>query len=215
MDQFVAVHGKAGHALQLDCRSLAYETVALPGSARLVIANSMVKHSVAGGEYSERRAQVEEGTRILGTMFPEVRALRDVTLQQLEAAREKMPEAVFKRCRHVVTDSARVIEGSARLRAGDVAGFGGLMVEAHASYRDDFQASCTECDTLVELALALPGCYGSRLTGGGFGGCTVSLVEVGRAEEFRERLRDGYLAMTGIAADLWVCEAADGARRLV
>jgi galactokinase len=215
MDQFVAVHGKAGHALQLDCRSLEYEAVALPADARLVIANSMVKHSVGGGEYGERRAQVEEGTRILQGMFPNVQALRDVTFGQLEAAKGKMPEVVFKRCRHVVTDSARVVEGSEMLRAGNVAGFGLLMLAAHASYRDDFEASCRECDTLVELAMTLPGCYGSRLTGGGFGGCTVSLVDAGGAEEFREKLRQEYRAATGIAADAWVCEAGDGARQLL
>jgi galactokinase len=213
MDQFVAVHGRAGHALQLDCRSLGYEAVALPGSARLVIANSMVKHSVAGGEYAERRSQVEEGTRILARMYGGVRALRDVTLEQLESARGEMPEVVFRRCRHVVTDSARVLEGTAKLRAGDVAGFGQMLVEAHASYRDDFEASCGECDTLVELAMELSGCYGSRLTGGGFGGCTVSLVEAGSAENFREGLWAGYRERTGIEAEVWVCEAGDGARR--
>ncbi len=214
MDQFVAVHGQAGHALELDCRSLEYEAVALPRSARLVIANSMVKHSVAGGEYAERRGQVEEGTRILQRMYGGVRALRDVTLAQLEAARGEMPEVVFRRCRHVVTDSARVLEGTAKLRAGDVAGFGRVMVEAHASYRDDFAASCAECDTLVELATELSGCYGSRLTGGGFGGCTVSLVEAQQAENFREGLWAGYRERTGIEAEVWVCEAGDGARRL-
>lgn len=214
MDQFVAVHGRAGHALQLDCRSLEYEAVALPADARLVIANSMVKHSIGGGEYGERRAQVEEGTRILQGMFQNVKALRDVTLGQLEAAKGKMTEVVFKRCRHVVTDSARVVEGSEMLRAGNVAGFGLLMLAAHASYRDDFEASCKECDTLVELAMLLRGCYGSRLTGGGFGGCTVSLVDAEGAEEFREKLREEYHAATGIAADVWVCEAGEGARRL-
>jgi galactokinase len=213
MDQFVSVHGKAGHALELDCRSLKYEAVALPGSARLVIANSMVKHSVAGGEYAERRSQVEEGTRILARMYGGVRALRDVTLEQLEAARGEMPEVVFRRCRHVVTDSSRVLRGSGLLRAGDVAGFGRLLVEAHSSYRDDFEASCGECDTLVELAMELAGCYGSRLTGGGFGGCTVSLVEAEQAENFREGLWAGYLERTGIEAEVWVCEAGDGARR--
>lgn len=214
MDQFVSVHGRAGDALVFDCRSLDYEYVTLPAHLRLVIANSMVKHSVAGGEYRERRNQVEEGTRLLGEIYPDVRLLRDVSLAQLEAARQSLPEVIYRRCRHVISDSERVLLGRDLLQSGDVAGFGRLLVEAHASYRDDFAASCQECDTLVELAVALPGCYGSRLTGGGFGGCTVSVVEADEAERFAAELREKYRGATGIAADIWICEIGDGAREL-
>jgi len=212
MDQFVSLHGKAGHALVFDCRSLEYEYVTIPARLRLVIANSMVKHSVAGGEYRERRAQVDEGTRLLAEIYPEVQLLRDVSLQELEAARAQLPEVIYRRCLHVISDSGRVLQARAMLQHGDIAGFGRLLVAAHASYRNDFAASCAECDTLVELAIHLPGCYGSRLTGGGFGGCTVSLVEAQDAENFRESLREDYCAATGIAADVWICEIADGAR---
>jgi len=215
MDQFVSVYGKAGDALVFDCRSLDYEYVTLPVHLRLVIANSMVKHSVAGGEYRERRGQVEEGTRLLAEIYPGVRLLRDVSLEQLEAARTVLPEVIYRRCRHVISDSGRVLAGRDMLRSGNVAGFGRMLVEAHASYRDDFAASCAECDTLVELAVGLPGCYGSRLTGGGFGGCTVSVVEADKAESFRDALREKYLAATGISADSWVCEIGDGAREIV
>jgi galactokinase len=162
MDQFVSVHGRAGNALVFDCRSLEYEYVTLPAHLRLVIANSMVKHSVAGGEYRERRDQVEERTRLLAGIYPGVRLLRDVSLEQLEAARQSLPGVIYRRCRHVISDSGRVLLGRNLLQSGDVAGFGQMLVAAHASYRDDFAASCAECDTLVELAFALPGCYGSR-----------------------------------------------------
>ena len=123
------------------------------------------------------------------------------------------PEA-FLRARHVITDSARVLTGVQRLRAGDVSGFGALMTEAHASFRDDFQASCPECDRLVELAVGLPGCLGSRLTGGGFGGCTVSLVEAGSAAAFANALQARYKQATGIEAPVFLCEVADGAGEL-
>jgi galactokinase len=214
MDQFVSVHGRAGDALVFDCWSLDYEYVTLPAHLRLVIANSMVKHSVAGGEYRERRTQVEEGTRLLAAIYPGVRLLRDVTLAQLEAARAALPDLIYRRCRHVISDSGRVLAAQDFLKRGDVFGFGRLLIEAHASYRDDFGASCAECDTLVDLAIGLRGCYGSRLTGGGFGGCTVSVVEAAEAENFRDALREKYFRATGISADIWICEIGDGAREI-
>ncbi len=216
MDQFVSVHGRAGNALQLDCRDLSYKYVPIPENLRLVIVNSMVKHSVAGSEYAERRAQVEEGTRILASVYPEaqVRALRDVSLEQLEQARHTMPDVVYKRCRHIISDSLRVLEGSRMLREGHAEEFGRLLVDAHASYRDDFSASCDECDQLVEIALSLPGCLGSRLTGGGFGGCTVSLVREAEAQGFLDAILSRYREKTGISAAGWIGQPSDGAHAL-
>jgi galactokinase len=216
MDQFISVHARSHHALALDSRYLSFEYVTLPAHLRLVIANSMVKHSVAGSEYAERRAQVEEGVRILQEVYPQsnILKLRDVTLDHLNAARPQMTDVVFRRCRHILTDSQRVLDACGLLRESKIDEFGRLLVEAHASYRDDFGASCEECDILVEEALPLAGCYGSRLTGGGFGGCTVSLVEADYAPEFRDALLDRYRAATGIEAEAWVCEIAGGASQV-
>jgi galactokinase len=206
MDQYISANGRKGDALALDTRALTAELAPIPEAYRLVVANSMVKHSVGGGEYGTRRREVEEAARGAG-----VTLLRDATLAQLEAARGRMTEEAFLRGRHVITDSQRVLDGLAALRAEDVPAFGRLMLEAHASYRDDFAASCAECDLLVELAMGFGGCLGSRLTGGGFGGCTVSLVAAEQASSFADALRAGYEERLGIVADVYLCETADGA----
>jgi galactokinase len=143
-----------------------------------------------------------------------VQALRDVTEQQLEECRSLMPVNAYKRCRHIVTENKRVELAAAALQRGDLAAFGTLMEEAHRSIRDDFEASCSELDTLVEIATTLPGCYGARMTGGGFGGCTVNLVAENEAEHFREAIRARYRAATKIDADIYLCRASAGATRL-
>jgi galactokinase len=214
MDQFIACAGQQDHALLLDCRSLEYRLLPIPSNVRLIICNSMVKHEHAGGQYNVRRQEVEEGTRILQSRFPSVQALRDVTEQQLEECRSLMPVNAYKRCRHIVTENKRVELAAAALQRGDLAAFGTLMEEAHRSIRDDFEASCSELDTLVEIATTLPGCYGARMTGGGFGGCTVNLVAENEAEHFREEIRARYRAATKIDADIYLCRASAGATRL-
>ncbi len=211
MDQFISASGVAGNALAIDTRALTAELAPIPDGLRLVVCNSMVRHSVGGGEYGERRSQVEEAAEAIGRMHPGVKQLRDATLAELDEAKEGMSAEAYLRGRHVISDSQRVLDGLAALRAGDVAKFGRLMDEAHVSFRDDFGASCEECDLLVELAQALPGCLGSRLTGGGFGGCTVSLVAAEAADGFAATLRARYEEKTGVAADIFVCEIADGA----
>lgn len=211
MDQFISANGVAGNALALDTRALTSELAPIPLHLRLVVCNSMVKHSVATGDYGVRRREVEEAAAALHRANPAIRQLRDATVDDLNRSRAEMSEEAFKRGRHVITDSARVPEGVAALRAGDPARFGQLMLDAHASFRDDFGASCRECDLLVELAMKLPGCLGSRLTGGGFGGCTVSLVEAREAQQFADSLREGYREQTGVTPDIYLCETADGA----
>jgi galactokinase len=211
MDQFISASGVAGNALAIDTRALTAELAPIPEALRLVVCNSMVRHSVGGGEYGERRQQVEEAAAAIGRLHPHVKQLRDTTLAELDEAKEGMSAAAYLRGRHVISDSQRVLDGVAALRAGDVARFGKLMDEAHVSFRDDFGASCAECDLLVELAQALPGCLGSRLTGGGFGGCTVSLVEEDAADGFAASLQAQYRQKTGVSADVFVCEIADGA----
>jgi hypothetical protein len=144
----------------------------------------MVKHEHAGGQYNARRAEVEEGTRILHRRWPSIVALRDATEAQLVECRQQMPENVFRRCRHIITENKRVELAASALERGDLPAFGALMAEAHRSIRDDFEASCSELDTLVEIASGISGCYGARMTGGGFGGCTVNLVEESKASNF-------------------------------
>ncbi len=211
MDQFISTAGVRGNALAIDTRALTAELAPIPDHLRLVVCNSMVRHSVGGGEYGERRREVEEAAHAISLDKPQAKQLRDATLEDLERARPNMSHEAFLRARHVITDSQRVLDGVAALRAGDATAFGALMNAAHASFRDDFAASCKECDILQTLALKIPGCLGSRLTGGGFGGCTVSLVEAAHAEHFVEALSTQYLQATGATAQAFICEIADGA----
>ena len=214
MDQFVSCCGAAGHALLLDCRDLSYKLAPIPDSLSLVICNSMIKHSHAGGEYNTRRAEIEAGTDIIRLHRSEVRFLRDVTVADLERWGDEMLPEVLKRCRHVVTENRRTVAAAQALEEHDLRTLGRLMAESHASYRDDFEASCVEADILVDLASREAACVGARLTGGGFGGCTVNLVESAEAEGFARRLLEGYLAATGIVAEVYHCHAAAGAHRI-
>ncbi|HEY0263100.1 MAG TPA: galactokinase [Granulicella sp.] len=211
MDQFIVAGGVTRHAMLLDCRSLHYEMLLLPEDVRIVVCNSMVKHAVATGEYGTRRDEVEAGQAILQQHRPGITLLRDAMLADLEACREQMSPRSYARCRHILTENQRVMQAKEALLAGDMSRLGRLLIEAHASMRDDFEASCAEVDALVEIAVRQPGCYGARITGGGFGGCTVNLVHKEQAESFVKQVREDYERQTGIAADCFLCEAADGA----
>ena len=211
MDQFAVAGCVAHRAMLLDTRVLKYEQLPLPDEVSVVICNSMVKHAVATGEYGDRSNEVMAGQAVLQHERPGVAMLRDATLEDLEACRSLMPVASYKRCRHIITENARVLKAREALLQGDMDRFGALLVEAHASVRDDFEASCAEVDVLVEIANQQEECFGSRVTGGGFGGCTVNVVREGEAERFVEAVRAEYLAKTGIAADCFVCTPSDGA----
>jgi galactokinase len=215
MDQFAITAGHAGHALLLNTRDLTYEHLPMNtgklAETCIVVCNSMVRHSVATGEYGKRRSESEQGQAILLQKFPELRDLGDATLAHLEAAKDLMSAESFRRCRHLISDNGRVREARTAMFAGDPVAFGKLMLAGHASERDDFECSCDEVDFLVETASALPGCYGARLTGGGFGGCTVNLVERTHAEEFSAALKFAYQKKFDINPDTFVCEAVDGA----
>jgi galactokinase len=211
MDQFIVAGGVAGRVMLLDCRSLEFELLPLPSEVRVVICNSMVQHQHAGGEYGDRRDEVEAGQAVLRLQRPGIQLLRDATLADLEACKDKMSAASFRRCRHIISENARVLEAREALLRGDVKRFGELMVEAHASMRDDFAASAPEVDALVEIAMRQPDCFGARITGGGFGGCTVNLVSAGKAEAFVEAVRREYKAALGIEADCFVSAPTDGA----
>jgi galactokinase len=214
MDQFISVHGKKHHALRLDCRTLEYRLLPIPPDVRLVICNTMVRHSLAGGEYNERRAECEAGARFFAERIPGVRSLRDVTLEEFEKFGGQMPEVIRKRCHHILTENLRVLQAAEALQAGDLKLFGRLMGSSHASLRDDFEVSCEELDLMVRLAEKNTGVYGARMTGGGFGGCTINLVQQSHVESFRENVAAGYEQGTGRAPEIYISSAADGASRL-
>ena len=215
MDQFVSCHGRASHALLLDCRSLEYNLVKLPPGIQLVICNSMVKHEIGSSQYNVRRAECEQGVRALRNALPEIRALRDVTLAQLEEHRGLLSAKVYSRCLHVVTENGRVQSAVEAFESGDLRGLGRLMSDSHRSLRDDYEVSSKELDLLVGLAVAQPGVIGARMTGGGFGGCTINLVESSALEAFKQHVAAGYFEGTGRKPEIYVSPAADGVRRWV
>jgi galactokinase len=214
MDQFISANGKANHALLLDCRDLSFKLAPIPANVALVIANTMVKHSVAGGEYGTRRAEVESACAVIASHRPGVRFLRDASVEDLARWGAEMTPNAFKRARHVITENLRTVAAADALAKGDMAKLGRLMAEAHESYSQDFEASCMECDAMVALAQDLPGLIGARLTGGGFGGCTINLVEVGDAPAFVEALGGRYAAQFGIVPQIYICHASGGAHQM-
>jgi galactokinase len=211
MDQFVSCLGKEGHALLLDCRSLAFELVPIPANVKLLICNTMVKHELSGGEYNVRREQCEQGVRMLSAFYPGIKALRDISRDQLTARADALPPVIYNRCRHVVEENQRTQEAAASFDRGDLSTVGRLMRESHTSLRDLYEVSCRELDVMVASAEGLPGFYGGRMTGGGFGGCTVNLVDVSHAETFRREVALCYQRETSISPEIYVCTPANGA----
>lgn len=214
MDQFIVTLGQANHALLIDCRDLSYQAVSVPTNASIVICDSHIERSLAASAYNQRRAECEQAVAILGTVLPGIKALRDVSSQQLQQHGHLLSPVVLQRARHVVSENERVLSGVAALQAGNVAEFGRLMNASHASMRDDYHVSIPDMDALVAAAQRVSGCYGSRLTGAGFGGCTVSLVENSAVERFRHEVAAAYLAATGRSASIYVTHAADGVGRI-
>jgi galactokinase len=211
MDQFICCCGQVDKAVMLDCRSLEYRLLPLPASVRLVISNTMVKHELASSEYNVRRAECEAGVQHFAQSRPNVRALRDVTAAELERSRVDLSDVIYRRCRHVVSENTRVLEAAEALESSDLEAFGQLMNESHRSLRDDYEVSCKELDLMVELAGQVKGVYGSRMTGGGFGGCTISMVRENSVEEFKRTVADGYQEVTGLTPEIYVCSASAGA----
>ena len=211
MDQITSLHGRADHLVFSDFRSLAVETIPMPPGVSMVVANSMVKH-VLTGAYNERRSRCEEAVATLAKHLPEVTALRDVTRQQLEQYRHELDITAYRRALHVTGENERVFAGIEALRQGRLELFGRLLFESHDSSRFNFENSCPELDTLAELGKSLPGIVGGRLSGGGFGGITVHLVEADHADEFARRLDAAWNARTGKPLQPMICTAADGAR---
>jgi galactokinase len=214
MDQFISANGKENHAILLDCRDLSYKLAPIPANVALVIANTMVKHSIAGGDYKTRRAEAEAACAVIAGHRPGVKFLRDCTLEDLDKWGCEMAPKSYLRARHIIGENLRTVAAAEALLSGNLAELGRLMAEAHRSYSQDFEASCPEADAMVELAQDLPGLIGARLTGGGFGGCTVNLVELEDAAGFAKTLADRYAARIGIEPQIHICHASDGAHRL-
>ena len=212
MDQFISLHGRQGHAIVLDCRDLSYVAAPLPtGKAKVVVIDSGVRRKLTSGAYNERRSQCEEGAALFRKFDARIEQLRDVSLDLFKAHEAALPDIVRRRCRHVITEDARVMESVEALEAGDLARFGELINASHESLRDDYEVSGPELDKLVEIARGVSGVYGSRLTGAGFGGCTVTLARPDAVERLEQAVLDQYEKATGLAPRLWVSEAADGA----
>jgi len=214
MDQFVSCMGKAGHAILLDCRSLEPKFVPLPADLRLVVCNTMVKHDLATGAYNTRRAECEEGVRYFTKLDPAIRALRDVSPELLDQHARDLPATIWKRCCHVVRENQRTTDAARALAVGDLGRMGELMRESHRSLRDLYEVSCRELDIMVEAAEGLPGFCGGRMTGGGFGGCTVNLVRQENAAEFAAQVTERYQRATGITPQVYICSAENGVRAL-
>lgn len=210
MDQFISVMAKEDHVMLLDCRSRKPELVPMTDPAvGVLIINTNVKHELTGSEYPTRRKQCETAAEILG-----VKSLRDATIDLLESAKGKLDEVVYRRARHVITEIDRTVRAAEAVRVSDWERMGQLMYASHYSLRDDYEVSCAELDTVVEIAKGIGvngGVYGCRMTGGGFGGCCVALVQTSKVESVSKQIADVYRQKTGIEATLFVSRPAAGA----
>ena len=212
MDQMISALGERDHALLVDCRDYTTTPIPLPAAVRIVVCDSKQSRQLAHSAYNQRRSECETAVQLLQAALPSIQTLRDVSEAQLAAHAALLPPVIGQRARHVISENARVLQGVAALRRGDLLTFGRLMNEAHRSLRDDYAVSSVALDTLVAAAQAVPGVYGSRLTGAGFGGCTVSLVAPDAVETFRHAVSAAYEAALGIQPDIYVCRASAGAR---
>ena len=206
MDQFASGLGHSNHALLLDCRTLSHENIPTNlDKYRIVIISSEVKRELASSAYNERRAQCEEGVALFRQFDPTIASLRDVTPDLFDAYGDQLSEVVFRRCRHVITENARVLDASAALSADELVRFGRLMTASHNSLRDDFEVSCDELDCLVDIANRTEGVLGSRMTGAGFGGCTVTLIHMDAIETLRANLLP-YTDRFGLNPEMFVLQ---------
>ena len=211
MDQFISVLGREGHALLIDCRSLDYQLVPFPEHAALVIGNTKASRSLASSAYNERRAQCEEGVRLLQSALPSITALRDVTSDQLEMHKDLLPEIIYRRCRHVVGENERVLQTVDALQRDDIAEAGRLMDASHESLRVDYEVSSPALDAMVDAMRSATGCYGARLTGAGFGGCAIALVKPGQEQAVADAIFERYAKATNIWPEVYTSQPGPGA----
>ncbi len=212
MDQFASACGVADKLLLLDCRSLEWQTLPVPEDVAIVIADTSVRRKLTDGEYNKRRQACEDAVKILSQHLPNVRALRDVSVDDFNRLSDQLPGVVEKRARHVVEEIERSRRAIPLLEQGKIREFGQIMNECHISLRDLYEVSIPELNVMVEIAQSLPGCLGARLTGAGFGGCTANLVEKSAAETFAAELATQYEGKTGLKPEIYICKASDGAR---
>jgi len=212
MDQAISILGKADHALILDCRSLNYERVPLKlGDFRIMVCDTKVKRELVSSEYNKRRAECEKGVEILRQWLPAISALRDVSLDDFKKYEASLPSLTQKRCRYVIEENDRVLRAVKALKEGELRTFGSLMNASHIGLRNDYQVSCKELDTMVEIALANDSVIGVRMTGAGFGGCTVNLVHQNAVDNLTNQIMTEYPQKTGIVPEIYVCKPSDGA----
>ena len=211
MDQFASACGEADRLMLLDCRSLEYRSLPLPENTVIVVADTTVRRKLTSGEYNDRRAACEEAVRLLKRDLPDIQALRDVSVEDFNRLSHTLPTTVEKRARHVVEEIERTRQAIPMLEQGRTREFGQLMNACHVSLRDLYEVSVPELDTMVEIAQPLPGCFGARLTGGGFGGCTVNLVASKQADAFARALGPEYECHTGLHPEIYICQASQGA----
>jgi galactokinase len=209
MDQLISAVGEKDHAVLIDCRSLETQSFPLPKDTVVVVMDTSTRRGLVDSAYNERRSQCEEAAKFFG-----VKALRDVTLSQFEARAKELSELTYKRAKHVISENERTLQAAEAMKKGDAGLLGKLMNASHESLRDDFEVSSDALNVIVDCALGQDGCYGARMTGAGFGGCAVALVEAGRAEAFVKAVSQGYQSKTSKEPQIYVCQAMDGASTL-
>ncbi|MFL5746270.1 MAG: galactokinase [Niastella sp.] len=211
MDQFASLHGKKGHVMKLDCRSLEYEYIPFDFPAyKIVLVNSMVSHSLAGSEYNVRRQQCEEGVAILQKHYPEIKSLRDVEPAQLLQHQAELPPVVFDRCSFIVYEKERLLAGCDALKKNDLTTFGKLMFATHEGLSKKYSVSCTELDFLAECAQHITGVAGARMMGGGFGGCTINIVQADAVDVFTKKIQAAFNGLFKITPEVYVTQIEEG-----
>jgi galactokinase len=214
MDQFASACGLSNKLLLLDCRSLEWQALPIPQDVAIVIADTSVRRKLTTSGYNERRQACEDAVKILAQNLPGIEALRDVSVDNFNRLCNQLPALVEKRARHVVEEVDRTLRAIPLLKQGNIQEFGQIMKQCHASLRDLYEVSIPELNVMVEIANSLPGCYGARLTGAGFGGCTVNLVKRSAAGSFSAQLASRYQSQTGLKSEIYICHASDGARMI-
>jgi galactokinase len=213
MDQFASLHGKAGHLMKLDCRSLEYEYIPFNFSGyKLVLVNSMVSHSLAGTEYNVRRRQCGEGVAILKTHYPFISSLRDIGPEQLDKHRSELTPVVYDRCYFIVNEKERLLAGCAALQKGDLVAFGQLMFATHEGLSKKYEVSCTELDFLAAEARNIKAVIGARMMGGGFGGCTINIVQADAVDSFTDHMQQAFASKFNKTPEVYVTQIEDGVK---
>jgi len=213
MDQFASLHGKKGHLMKLDCRSLQYEYIPFDfPDYKIVLVNTMVSHSLASSEYNVRRQQCEEGVSVIQKYFPSVASLRDIGIDQLEQHKAELNALVYRRCNFIINENRRLQEGCEFLKKSDLASFGQMMYEAHEGLSNWYEVSCEESDFLVAQAKLFDGVMGARQMGGGFGGCTINIIRNEAIENFSSYIRNSYMQQFNVVPEIYITQIEDGAK---